>query len=541
VIVDLSTIGLIWPEAILVLLSAWIYLGGTFKTSRRFWTLLAIATYFTAGWVLLREESVLWRDLQQGLLAVNGPLIVDYLGQANRLFSLAVGLLLTLVASRAGTRQLSAERLGTVMMLTAGLMLVGRANDLVFLYVSLELVSIPTYVLLFLGRKDRATEEAATKYFLLSILASALLLFGLTFYYGVAGGTTTIVGTPAVDGIRESLSTLSAKEPATLSWYVWGLVLVLAGLGFKIAAVPFHFYAPDVYQGTTNVNAGLLAIAPKIAGMLALVRLLFVTLPADFSAGWRLTMALAMMTMTLGNVCALWQTNLRRLLAYSSIAHAGYMLVGLSVALAAAPCGGVAGLLFYLAVYVLAALGVFAGLAYLSHERRELSNVSEIAGMGWSRPWVAGAITICVFSLAGIPPLAGFWGKLTLFTGAIRVAMNHDGAVSIWFLVLAIVGVLNAAVAAAYYLRIVGTMYFGGRDHEPLAETGGPGALAGMTVCALLVLVIGLMPGPVLRSTEMSERAILNTPSIRAAPLGSRGDGSRGVAEGHQVSRMGAD
>ena len=239
-------------------------------------------------------------------MGVNGPLIIDYLGQVSRYGCLLVGLLLTLVASRAGIERLATEVLGTLMMLVAGLMLVCRANELVFLFVALELISIPAYVLLFLGRHDRASGEATIKYFFLSILASALLLYGMSFLYGVSQGTTIIIGTTGVPGIREAIAHLPTEQT---SLFLIGLVLVVAGLGFKIAAVPFHFYAPDVYQGTTNINAGLLAVAPKIAGILALIRLVLAIVPADLRVGWQLMWVLAIVTMTLGNVCALWQTE----------------------------------------------------------------------------------------------------------------------------------------------------------------------------------------------------------------------------------------
>ncbi len=455
--VDFSTVSLVWPEFVLILIATWIYVGGTISPGRTLWTWMAIVTYVVAFLLMFRNETTLWREVSQGFVGVNGPLIIDYLGQVSRYGCLLVGLLLTLVAWRAGIERLATEVLGTLMMLVAGLMLVCRANELVFLFVALELISIPAYVLLFLGRHDRASGEATIKYFFLSILASALLLYGMSFLYGVSQGTTIIIGTTGVPGIREAIAHLPTEQT---SLFLMGLVLVVAGLGFKIAAVPFHFYAPDVYQGTTNINAGLLAVAPKIAGILALIRLVLAIVPADLRVGWQLMWVLAIVTMTLGNVCALWQQNVRRLMAFSSIAHAGYMLIGFAVALASGSSGGIGATLFYLVAYVLAALGVFAALASLSDDQREVNHVSELAGLAHSRPWVAAALAVCLFSLAGIPPLAGFWGKLTLFTGAIRVGLADQPDVSVWFLVLAVVGVLNAAIAAAYYLRVISAMYF---------------------------------------------------------------------------------
>ncbi len=263
-----------------------------------------------------------------------------------------------------------------------------------------------------------------------------------------------------------------------MTLYLVGMVLVVGGLGFKIAAVPFHFYAPDVYQGTTNTNAGLLAVVPKIAGIVALVRLVSTTLPPDTAIGWQLALVLAIITMTVGNVCALWQRNIRRLLAYSSIAHAGYMLIGFAVGLAAPELGGIAAMLFYLAVYALASLGTFAALTYLSSQQHEVSDMGELSGLSRAHPWIAGAIAVCMFSMAGIPPLAGFWGKLALFSGAIRLAVADAGSISTWFLLLAIVAALNAATAAAYYLRVIGAMYFRPATSTPPAE-GGPGGAGG--------------------------------------------------------------
>ncbi len=523
-IVNLATIGMVWPEVILIVIATWIYLGGTFSPGRMLWASLSMVTYGVALWVLLFNEGPLWVDLAGGTVGLNGPLILDYLGQMGRYLCLLFGLLFTLVASRAGTRRLATELLGSIMMLVAGMMLVCRANDLVFLFVSLELISIPTYILLFLGRRNRDSAEATTKYFFLSILASALLLYGMAFFYGLANGSTLIIGGHSTEGIQRAIHDLSAEK---LSLYVVGLILVVSGLGFKITAVPFHFYAADVYQGTTNLNAGVLAVAPKIAGMIALIRLVAMTVPANLEIGWQVVLVLALLTMTLGNVCALWQTNIRRLMAYSSIAHAGYMLIGLAVYMAAAQFGGISALVFYLAVYALASFGTFAVLAYLGDEEREVDQVSELAGLGWTRPWAAAALAICMFSLAGIPPLAGFWGKLTLFTSAIRVSLAGEGMMSGWFLVLAIVGVINAAIAAAYYLRVVSILYFQPQTTAPPAR-GGVGALAGTFVCTLLVFVLGLSPGAALRNAELAEPGVgRSQDQLNRSPLADLDYGER--------------
>lgn len=520
--VDLSTVSLVWPEFMLILIATWMYLSGTFTRGRAMLTGLALVTYLVVAAVLWRNEQLLTVDAAGGLVSLSGPLVIDYLGQMSRLASLGMGMLLTLLAARTAPR-LVAELQGTIMMLVAGLMLVSRANELVFLFVSLELISIPTYVALYLGRADRANSEATVKYFFLSIFASALLVYGLSFLYGVGQGTTMILGTASQPGIQQAV----AQLPPPQQWlFLMGLVTVIAGLGFKLTAVPFHFYAPDVYQGTTHLNAGLLAVAPKAASVLALIRLVVAVTPPDWATGWRLLALVAMASMTWGNVCALWQQDLRRLMAFSSIAHGGYLLIGLAVAVAAPAAGGVAATLVYLTVYVLATLGVFAALAYLSDDVREVRRVAELAGLARGRPWAAGFLAVCLFSLAGLPPLAGFWGKLTLFTSALQVAWESQPGVWGWFLALGLVGVVNAAIGAAYYLRVISTLYF-----VPPATAwdvrGGPEAAWAMSACGVLVLAVGLLPGFVLRTADAADPLRPSAP-VAAAPVAAVPEGEVG-------------
>ncbi len=514
--VDLETIRLLWPELILVLLASWIYIGGTIQPSRFGWTLFSLAGYLISCFAILSGEAPLWHGGEAVSSNVgSGPLAVDFLGHVVRLFALGIGFLFALVASAAARRELASELLATLMLLVAGLMLVARANDIVFLFVSLELVSIPTYVLLYLGRRDRATSEAAVKYFFLSILSSGLLLYGLTMLYGIAGTTT-------ISGLHGSIRDAMLGGSSLLDLAPIALILIFAGFGFKITAVPFHFYAPDVYQGATNANAGLLAVAPKIAGIIALIRLVVVAMPSgsevsDFA--WPLAIVLALLAMTLGNVCALWQQNIRRMMAYSSIAHAGYMLIGIAVALASSGSyGGISATLFYLIVYAFASLGTFAALVSLSTEQHEVSSLEELAGLGKTRPFAAAAIAVCMFSLAGIPPLAGFWGKLALFSSSIRLALApgtldpDKGSMSFWFILLAIGGALNAAIAAAYYLRVVATMYFQPSKIDIKARGRTTASLA-MGFAALVVIAVGALPRSIMSETQRAE-AVSAQPSL---------------------------
>ncbi|MBN2024768.1 MAG: NADH-quinone oxidoreductase subunit N [Pirellulales bacterium] len=477
-----EAIAQLMPEIVLAAAAVAIYMAGAFVASRRAWRPAAGAAIVAAAAALGLQSSV----------GPMGTLAGDAFGQILRWTVLAAGFILVLMACRA-TRDAAPEFFGSLLLAVAGAMLASGAGELILLFVALELVSIPTYLLLFVGRSDAASEEATTKYFFLSVLSSAILLYGLSFLYGAAGST--------------DLATIArqlAEAPGeTVDLAKIALALVVAGLALKIAAVPFHFYAPDVYQGTTHLGAAFLSVVPKIAGFAALARLLL-AMPGAADFGWRAVAVLAVASMTLANAMALWQTNLRRLLAYSSIAHTGFLLAALAAGLAAdAPGGawdGIAAMLFYLCVYALGTLGTFAALVHLGGSDGTIDNVEELAGLGKTCPWIAGALAVCLFSLTGIPPLAGFWGKLVVVAAALDVRPSADAAsagVRAWFIALAVLSVLNAAVAAAYYLRIVAVLYF----RIPLAtprRTRRGGAWSAAAACAMLVVLVGLWSGPLL-------------------------------------------
>jgi NADH-quinone oxidoreductase subunit N len=513
--VSTETVYLLLPEIVLLLAATAIYVAGAFLPSRGGWSWLAAAAIVVAGVALVRQEPVRALPAPEGTVAVSDTLTVDAFSYAVRWSVLGVGLLFVMLSSRATQQREASEFMGSLVLILAGLMLVALAGDLVLLFVGLELISIPTYVLLFLGRGKQIL-ESGTKYFFLSVLASAMLLYGFSFLYGAAGSTE-------LSAIYAKLAAAGADPAGTAAFAALALVLIFAGLGFRLAAVPFHFYAPDVYQGTTNPNAGLLAIVPKIAALVAIVRVATVAMPGLERLGWQLSLALAMITMTLGNVLALWQHNVRRLMAYSSIAHAGYILIGLAVgfavaggATAAYSFDGTGAALFYLLVYSAATLGTFAALAYLGGERDQVNTLEELAGLARSHPKTAAALAIFMFSLTGLPPLAGFWGKFTLFTGALGVDARNPGDSSLWpwFLALAVVGALNAAIAAAYYLRIVGVMYFRSAASPPAAQ-GGAGAAWAMAICAALVIGIGCLPG---RLVDEANRAAASAQFSLAPP-----------------------
>lgn len=508
---DAFTVQMVLPEIILIGTGTLIYLAGAFfpRTIRPVW--LALLGIVAAGIALVALHNQAPDALTTTSAAINtGPIVVDLFGYVARWAVLIAGGLLVILADRPRHEQHAAEYTGSIVLMVAGLMLSAIAHDLVLMFAGLELVSIPTYVVLYLGKRGPAAQEATAKYFFLSILSSALLLYGFSYLYGIAGSTL-------LPDIATALRNQHAESAAVSPFAAVSLLLLFAGLGFRMTAVPFHFYAPDVYQGTSNPNAGLLSTLPKFAGLLVLVRIVLGNMPGAESLAWKVALAISVLTMTLGNVVALWQHNIRRLLAYSSIAHGGYMLIGVAVGLAQASLtssgtpleaigvNGIGTALFYVSVYTLATLGTFAALAYLGSEEKPVDHVDELAGISHAHPAVAAAIAVFMFSLAGIPPVVGFWGKFTLMSGAIDLGApvaGVDANVQRWFFALAIIAVVNAAIAAAYYLRVVAVMYFARPAAHPARSAGHAAPLYGMVACLLLVIAAGLLPGPIMQAAD---------------------------------------
>jgi NADH-quinone oxidoreductase subunit N len=445
----------------------------------------------------------------------------------------------------------AAEFYALLLFVLAGLMLVSAAADLVLFFLALELISVPTYVLLYLGRHDYTSQEAATKYFLLSVFSAAILLYGFAFLYGLTG-TTRLEGINHVLSHAYASNQSGAPNSGGSALGIIALVLITAGLGFKITAVPFHFYAPDVYEGTTAFNAGLLAVVPKAAGFIALIRVVSESMVGFEITGQQLLLILAGITMTGGNCLALLQTNVRRLLAYSSIAHAGYMLIGIAVGFwevwnprlslegnAFLPGdglpSGVHATEFYLLAYSLTNVGLFAILVYLGRPGRQIEHIDDLTGLAKTHPFVAVAAALFLFSLAGIPPLPGFWGKLSIFSTALSVRQSAaDAGFSVHpaFAVLAVIGVINAAIGAVYYLRLVSAMFL----NDPLSTArpaGGRPALVAVALSAALVVAFGIMPRPVFKYLELprADESAATVNASRPAPpvrvLGWRGQSGR--------------
>jgi NADH-quinone oxidoreductase subunit N len=354
-----------------------------------------------------------------------------------------------------------------VTMSVAGMMLMAHANDLMILFVGLEVMSICFYVLAGLMRGKLSSNEAALKYFLLGAFASGFLLYGIALVYGAVGGT----GYDAI--IAGAVTT---KFP-TLFWL--GIALLIVGLSFKVAAFPFHQWAPDVYQGSPTVVTGFMSTAGKAAAFSGFVGFM---MPVSISNATGLVEArtvlalLAVGSMLVGNITALAQTNIKRMLAYSSVAHAGYMLIGL----AAANSTGWTGIVYYVAAYLFMQLGAFAIVGILERENGGNLTIDDYRGLGRRRPGIAIIMAIFMFSLTGIPPFAGFFGKYYLFAAAIRADMT-------W---LAIVGVVSSVISAWFYLGLIVNMFF----REPSGEDTIAGQqVTGLSKTALALTIAGTL------------------------------------------------
>jgi NADH-quinone oxidoreductase subunit N len=499
--VILDSFRLIVPEAALGLTACVLFLVATVRANRHLAGAVAILGLLAAAGLLAVSDWTYAPSLAQ-LAVFTGPLTSDGLAAMIKVLALATGFVLILLSWNEVPDSHAAEYHACLLIIIAGVALTAAANDLIMLFLALELISIPTYVLMYLPRRDSPAQEAAMKYFLLSIFSSALLLFGFSYLYGIAGTTNLPALFSAFRGMPGSQGMAGLSAVA--------LIMIVAALGFRITAVPFHFYAPDVYQGTPTVVAALLAYVPKVAGFVALVRLLGLVLPGanaaqnEFSGlsdqGPVLLWLLAMITMFLGNILGLLQDNLKRLLAYSSVAHSGYMLIALAVApyLRRVPAAGepagpdaLAALFFYLVAYGLMTIGAFSVIAFLSTRERPVETVDDLAGLSRSHPGMAAFMAIFLFSLIGIPLTAGFTGKLMVFFGAMAVPASEHAT---WFRVLALLGVINAAIGAWYYLRIIAVMYLRS-PVEPLAPRPRLAGLLTLWICAILTIGLSVPPG----------------------------------------------
>ncbi|MBN1219204.1 MAG: NADH-quinone oxidoreductase subunit N [Anaerolineae bacterium] len=363
---------------------------------------------------------------------------------------------------------------------TSGMMLMGAATDLIIVFLGLEIMSIALYVLAAFNRRHMASGEAGMKYFILGGFASAFFLYGAALVYGATGSTNL----PDI-GQWFSLNSASLNDPMVLV----GLGLLLVGFAFKVAAVPFQWWTPDVYHGAPTSVTAFMSVGAKAAGFAALMRVLMVSFDNPVGPNWQLVIAaLAVITMTGGNIAALAQKDAKRMLAYSSIAHAGYILVGV----ASATLAGVHGVLFYLMAYAFMNIGAFAVIAVLERRHAVGSMITDYAGLAARQPLLALVMAFFLFSLTGIPPFVGFWGKVYVFGAAVDAGLS-------W---LAVVGVINSAISAFYYMAVVVQMYM----RLPAESEGDEGEIAPinlnwpvvvtLTVSGAVTIFLGLWPTP---------------------------------------------
>jgi NADH-quinone oxidoreductase subunit N len=385
-----------------------------------------------------------------------------------------------------------AEFAAVLIFAMTGAMLLSASSDLLVLVLGLELMVLPGYMLVGFAKRDALATEGAIKYFLLGSFSSAIFLFGLAFTWGLTGSTR-------VDDVARYLANVMSGGASLSAGLAMGLAFMTTGVAFKIAAVPFHYWTPDAYQGSPTPVTGYLSVGPKV-GAFALILRLFIGALDPLKADWLpIIEILAVLTMTLGNLVALTQSNVKRMLAYSSIAHTGYILVGLA-AYAGGRIEGLEGVLYYGAAYTFMNLGAFAVVAALQRRPGVTSHLDTFAGLGRREPILGVLMTLFLLSLTGIPPLAGFFAKAYVILAAVQAG----GTLTI----VAVIAVINAAAAAFYYLRVVVYMYM----REPTTEAEPPrhGSLvwAGLWTASALTIVIGLFPGPLLEAVSLAARAL---------------------------------
>ncbi len=421
--------------------------------------------------VLLVTAVLLFVPYREGT-AFASLFIVDRLTATMKALVL-VGAAVAVLMSRAYFEQAKAWRFEypvLVALATLGMMLMISANDLMSLYVGLELQSLALYVIAAFQRDSLRSTEAGVKYFVLGSVASGMLLFGASLIYGFCGGTAFV---------QISRALLDGK--AAEFGVVVGLVFVVAGLAFKVSAVPFHMWTPDVYEVAPTPVTALFAVAPKIAAISLTVSVLMGPFKPLFPQWQQIIVVAAVLSMALGAFAALRQQNIKRLMAYSSIGNVGYVLLGL----ASGSEKGIQSIVFYLAIYLVMTLGVFATILMMKRRGVMVESVADLAGLAKSQPMMAFAMLLFMFSLAGIPPLAGFWGKLYIFIAAVEAKLY----------IPAVLGVLASVVASYYYLRIVKVMYFD-EAAEALDSTPFGVYRTVAFASAILVTLFSLAPQP---------------------------------------------
>ncbi len=470
----------IYPEAWLLFAACAVLLADLFVTdpARRptFWmTQIAVGVF---------AAMHLWK-LDSGATAygMHGSVVTDPMGHLLAFFA-AIAVMVTIAYARptlAAREMLKGEFYTLTLFVLLGISVMTSANNFLVVYLGLELMSLSLYALTALRRDHAVSTEAAMKYFVLGALASGFLLYGLSMMYGATGSLE-------IPKVFEQIANNPGINKEVL---IFGVVFVVAGLAFKLGAVPFHMWVPDVYQGAPTSVTLLIGGAPKFAAFAITIRLLVEGM-LGLAVDWQqMFIVLAVSSLVVGNIAAIAQTNLKRMLAYSTIAQMGFILLGLSAGVVSGNTlsagNAYSSAMFYLVAYVLTTLGTFGLIMFLSRQGFESEQIDDLAGLARRAPWIAGVMTVFMFSLAGVPPMVGFYAKLAILQALVSTSVTL-------YLVLAIVAVLLSLIGAFYYLRVVKVMYFDEPTQTaPIVQSQGVTALLALN--GLAVLGFGLLPG----------------------------------------------
>ena len=469
----------IQPEAWLLVAACVILIADLFLADTNRETTFWLTQVAVAGFSLLHLAGYADGQTAYGM---QGLVVVDPMGHLLAAFA-GLSVIVTLGYARptlAARDMLKGEFFTLTMFVLLGIAVMCSANHFLVVYLGLELMSLSLYAMVALRRDHRVSTEAAMKYFVLGALASGFLLYGLSMMYGATGSLE-------IPKVFESISTGRINKEVL----VFGIVFIVAGLGFKLGAVPFHMWVPDVYQGAPTAVTLLIGGAPKFAAFAITIRLLVEGM-LGLALDWQpMLVVMAVGSLVIGNLAAIAQTNLKRMLAFSTIAQMGFMLLGLAAGVVnnntLSAGNAYSSAMFYLVTYVLTTLGTFGMIMFLSRQGFESEQIEDLAGLNRRAPWAAGVMTVFMFSLAGIPPMVGFYAKLAILQAL--VSTNVEA-----YLWLAVVAVLLSLVGAFYYLRVVKVMYFDAPTQTaPVPGSSGVSAL--LAANGVAVLAFGLLPG----------------------------------------------
>lgn len=470
----------LYPEIVLLAMACVIALVDLFVESPKR-TVTYVLTLLTLA--VFGGMHALYFSMGQTLYAMQDMAVTDPMGHLLSCFAtLAVGVGLVYARPYAADRDILKGELFTLALFTLlGISIMIAANNFLVVYLGLELMSLSLYAMVALRRDHAVSTEAAMKYFVLGALASGFLLYGLSMMYGATGSLS-------IPEVFNAIYTGLINKQVL----VFGLVFVVAGLAFKLGVVPFHMWVPDVYQGAPTAVTLMIAGAPKLAAFAITIRLLVEGMSSLADQWQQMLIVLSVCSLVLGNLAAIAQTNLKRMLAYSAIGQLGFMLLGLTPTVVSgntfSAANGYGSSMFYMLTYLITTLATFGVIMVLARRGFESEDIDDLKGLNQRSPWLAAVMAVCMFSLAGIPPTVGFYAKLAVLQAL--VSTNHLG-----YLALAIIAVLLSLVAAFYYLRVVKSLYFDVPERDAPAIETPLDVRAVLTVNGLAVLVLGLLPG----------------------------------------------